>query len=248
MQLLGDVQKSLARGDLAITDPAALRELVRLEPGMTVRGRVAGTTSNELGEAPFLVLEATDGRVLLIPQTPAMEERRGEGGLRRGHVVTLLEHESVREGRRVRWTEIQEHGRLRDLVRTRELATVLDLEVMERSRAACSLGGPGAFARLRPRLGAGARGATRAPRRGRPPGPGWPRERTRRRGGLGGRPAGGVADRAPGEAARPQRALLRGGRDALREAPRAGKPEHRSSRGDARRLCPRRTGAAFPWP
>jgi type IV secretory pathway VirD2 relaxase len=135
MQLLGDVQKSLARGDLAITDPAALRELVRLEPGTMVRGRVAGTTSNELGEAPFLVLEATDGRVLLIPQTPAMEERRGEGGLRRGHVVTLREHESVRAGRSVRWTEIQEHGRLRDLVKTREFATVLDLEVMERSRA-----------------------------------------------------------------------------------------------------------------
>ena len=135
MQLLGDVQKSLARGDLAITDPAALRELVRLEPGMTVRGRVAGTTPNELGEAPFLVLESTDGRVLLIPQTPAMEEQRGEGGLRRGHVVTLREHESVRAGRSVRWTEIQEHGRLRDLVRTRELATVLDLEVLERARA-----------------------------------------------------------------------------------------------------------------
>jgi hypothetical protein len=64
-----------------------------------------------------------------------MEERRGEGGLRRGHVVTLREHESVRAGRSVRWTEIQEHGRLRDLVRTRELATILDLEVMERSRA-----------------------------------------------------------------------------------------------------------------
>jgi DNA-binding transcriptional ArsR family regulator len=135
MQLLGDVQKSLAKGDLAITDPGALRELVRLEPGMSVRGRVAGTTPNELGEAPFLVLEATDGRVLLIPQTPAMEEQRGQAGLRRGHVVTLREHESARAGRSVRWTEIQEHGRLRDLVRTRELATVLDLEVLERARA-----------------------------------------------------------------------------------------------------------------
>ena len=135
MQLLGDVQKSLARGGVTITDPAALHELVRLEPGTTVRGRVAGTTPNELGEAPFLVLEATDGRVLLIPQTPAVEERRGEGGLRRRHVVTLREHESVRAGRSVRWTEIQEHERLRDLVKTREFATVLDLEVMERSRA-----------------------------------------------------------------------------------------------------------------
>jgi type IV secretory pathway VirD2 relaxase len=136
MQILGDVQKSLARGDLGITDPSAVRELVRLEPGMTLRGRVAGTAPNELGATPFLVLEATDGRVLLVPQTPAMAERRGEGGLRRGHVVTLLERESVREGRRVRWTEIQEHGRLRDLVRTREPATVLDLEAMERSRSA----------------------------------------------------------------------------------------------------------------
>ncbi len=136
MQLLGDVQKSFARGDLGITDPSAVRELVRLEPGMALRGRVAGTAPNELGETPFLVLEATDGRVLLVPQTPAIEERRGEGGLRRGHLVTLLEHESVREGRRVRWTEIREHGRLRNLVRTRELATVLDLEALERTRSA----------------------------------------------------------------------------------------------------------------
>jgi type IV secretory pathway VirD2 relaxase len=136
MQLLGDVQKSFARGDLAITDPGAQRELVRLEPGITLRGRVAGTADNELGEAPFLVLEATDGRVLLIPQTPALEERRGEGGLRRGHVVTLREHESVRGERRVRWTEIQEHRRLRDLVGTPDLATVLDLEALEQGRTA----------------------------------------------------------------------------------------------------------------
>jgi type IV secretory pathway VirD2 relaxase len=135
MQMLGDVQKSFARGDLAITDPGALRELVRMEPGAKVRGRVAGTTSNELGEAPFLVLEATDGRVLLVPQTPAMEDRRGAGGLRRGHVVTLEEHETVSDGRRIRWTEIHEHGRLRDLVKIREAATVLDVEALERARS-----------------------------------------------------------------------------------------------------------------
>jgi hypothetical protein len=134
MQLLGDIQKSFGRGDLGITDPSAMRQLVRLEPGMTLRGRVAGTAGGELEDTPFLVLEATDARVLLIPQTPAMEERRGEG-LRRGQVVTLREHEDVTEGRRVRWTEIQEHGRLTDLVRTRELATVLDLEALERSQS-----------------------------------------------------------------------------------------------------------------
>jgi hypothetical protein len=54
MRRLGDVQKSFARGDLAITDPGALRELVRLEPGTSIRGRVAGTAADELGEAPFL--------------------------------------------------------------------------------------------------------------------------------------------------------------------------------------------------
>ena len=86
-------------------------------PGLWSAGAWRAPRPTKLGEAPFLVLEATDGRVLLIPQTPAMEERRGEGGLRRGHVVTLREHESVRAGRSVRWTEIQEHGRLRDLVR-----------------------------------------------------------------------------------------------------------------------------------
>jgi type IV secretory pathway VirD2 relaxase len=135
MQILGDVQKSFARGDLAITDPGALRALVPLEPGTKLRGRVAGTTPNELGNAPFLVLEATDGRVLLIPQTLALEDRRGEGGLQRGHVVTIEEHEVASDGRRIRWTEIQEHGRLRNLVRMQELATVLDLEALERARS-----------------------------------------------------------------------------------------------------------------
>jgi type IV secretory pathway VirD2 relaxase len=135
MQVLGDIQKSLGRGDLGITDQAAACQLVRLEPGMALRGRVAGTAGAELAESPFLVLEATDGRVLLVRQTPAIEERRGDGGLRRGQVVTLREHESVQGGRRVRWTEIQEHGRLRDLVRTRELATVLDLEALGRGQA-----------------------------------------------------------------------------------------------------------------
>jgi len=81
------------------------------------------------------VLEATDGRVLLIPQTLAIEERRSEGGLQRGHVVTIEEHEVESDGRRIRWTEIREHGRLRDLVRIRELATVLDLEALERAQS-----------------------------------------------------------------------------------------------------------------
>jgi len=160
IQILGDVQKSLARSDLGITDPSAARQLVRLEPGVELRGRVAGTAANELGEAPFLVLEATDGRVLLVPMTPAMEERRGDGGLRRGHVVTLLEHESVRGGRRVRWTEIQEHRRLRDLVRTRELATVLDLEALQRSRSRAGsepASPPRGFARARARAVEGRR-------------------------------------------------------------------------------------------
>jgi type IV secretory pathway VirD2 relaxase len=135
MQVLGDVQKSFARGDLSITDPGALRALVRLEPGTKLRGRVVGTTQNELGGAPFLVLEATDGRVLLVPRTAALAERRSEGGLQRGHVVTIEEHEVEADGRRIRWTEVQEHGRLRDLVRIRELATVLDLEALERARS-----------------------------------------------------------------------------------------------------------------
>ena len=57
-------------------------------------------------------------------------------------VVTLREHESVQGGRHVRWTEIEEHGRLRDLVRTRELATVLDLEALERSQASARVEAP----------------------------------------------------------------------------------------------------------
>jgi hypothetical protein len=64
-----------------------------------------------------------------------MEERRGAGGLRRGSIVTLEEHETVSDGRRIRWTEIHEHGRLRDLVKIQEAATVLDVEALERARS-----------------------------------------------------------------------------------------------------------------
>jgi hypothetical protein len=44
MQILGDVQKSLGRGDLGIIDPSASRGGVRVEPGMHVRGRAAATS------------------------------------------------------------------------------------------------------------------------------------------------------------------------------------------------------------
>lgn len=51
IQLMRDVQKSVARGDVLLTDPGAGQAVVHLRRGESVRGRIAGTTFGALEEA-----------------------------------------------------------------------------------------------------------------------------------------------------------------------------------------------------
>jgi type IV secretory pathway VirD2 relaxase len=133
MQLLRDIQKSVARGDLLLTDPSAPQALLDLGPGENVRGRIAGTTFGEVEERIFLVVEAGDGRVLLMPETAEMERRRREGGLQRGTVVTLEGRQAARDGGVVRWTDVHEHGKLEELEQAAEAGNLLDVAVLERA-------------------------------------------------------------------------------------------------------------------
>ncbi len=94
MQLLRDVTKSIARGEALLENPDAPQSLVAIQPGDVVRGRVAGVVQLDLEERAYLVLEATDGRVLLIAATDQMERRRREGSLDRGTIVTLRGRET----------------------------------------------------------------------------------------------------------------------------------------------------------
>jgi type IV secretory pathway VirD2 relaxase len=132
MQLLRDVQKSVARGELLLANPDGPQMLRELGPGERVRGRVAGVTFGEVEERVFLALEGTGGYVYLIPETPEMEQRRREGDLQRGTIVTLERRSSERAGRSVQWIGVHPHGRLEDLEAVAGHDTVLDLAVLER--------------------------------------------------------------------------------------------------------------------
>jgi type IV secretory pathway VirD2 relaxase len=132
IQLMRDVQKSVARGDVLLTDPGAAQAVVHLRPGESVRGRVAGATFGDVEERVFLVIEASDGRALLLPESADIERRGSAGGLQRGVVVTVEGH-GEGEGRAARWTEVYEHGRFEELEQAAEVGNVLDVAVLERA-------------------------------------------------------------------------------------------------------------------
>jgi len=134
LQLAGDIQKSLARSGSGITDRHAPIVLTRIHSGTEVRGRIAGTDLDEAREEPLLIIEGTDGQRHLVPQTAAIERARGAGGLRPGQIVTLRGRSFSRGAKSIEYTEIAEHGRLRDLKRDETPSTPLDLEGLQSIR------------------------------------------------------------------------------------------------------------------
>jgi len=135
MQILRDVTKSVARGELLIEDPESPKSLVTLAPGALVRGRVAGVVRLDVEERVYLVLEATDGRVLLVAETAALERRRREGALERGTIVTLTGREARHGDGATRWIEVHPHGALEAMESEPSPSTVLDQVALERATA-----------------------------------------------------------------------------------------------------------------
>lgn len=141
IQVAGDVQKSLAHGGL-VSDRDAPVVLTRIAPGIEVTGRVTGGGIDESRDEPLLILEGTDGRRHLVPQTPEIVAARGEGGLRSGSVVTLRGGAARSAGNRAVRVEVFEHGSLRDLRRTDTASTVLDLDALRSVRETGALPSP----------------------------------------------------------------------------------------------------------
>jgi enamine deaminase RidA (YjgF/YER057c/UK114 family) len=142
IQLAGDVQKSLARSRTLVSDRDAPVALTRMVPGVEVTGRVTGGGIDEARDEPLLILEGTDGRRHLIPQTPEIVAARGEGRLRPGSVVTLRGGLSSHPGAREPRTDVVEHGSLRPLKRTETASTVLDLGALRSVRSTGALPAP----------------------------------------------------------------------------------------------------------
>jgi type IV secretory pathway VirD2 relaxase len=139
MQLLRDVTKGVARGEVLLAHPDAPQSLVAIQPGDVVRGRVAGVVRLDVEERAYLVLEATDGRVLLIAETSALERRRREGALERGTIVTLTGRGATREDGVIRWIDVHPHGALSAMTSEPSASTVLDLAAIERASSAVTI-------------------------------------------------------------------------------------------------------------
>ena len=142
IQLAGDVQKSLARSRTLVSDRDAPVVLTRMAPGVEVTGRVTGGGIDESRDEPLLIVEGTDGRRHLIPQTPEILAARGEGRLRPGTVATLRGGSTTRNGTRTIRTEVLEHGPLRDMKRTDTASTALDRDALRSVRETGALPAP----------------------------------------------------------------------------------------------------------
>ena len=130
IQRTRDLQRALADPEVSLTDARPQVRWTDLAPGQSVTGRIAGAVHDEASDRAHLLVEGTDGLLHVIRQTPAVERRRGEGGLRTGSVVTLAARGIHREGGSGIALEVEEHGRLEELRAAAEPATVLDREVV----------------------------------------------------------------------------------------------------------------------
>lgn len=136
IQLAGDVQKTLARSRTLVSDRDSPVVLARLGPGDEVTGRVTGGSIDEARDEPLLILEGTDGRRHLIPQTTQIVAARGEGRLRPGSVVTLR---GTADTNRAPQVQLVEHGTLRDLKRVDTASTLLDRDAIRSVRGTGAL-------------------------------------------------------------------------------------------------------------
>jgi type IV secretory pathway VirD2 relaxase len=111
-QLSIDIIKTRARHLDQIHDRRAPLRVTELKPGEQVTGRVIGTgLENETTDRRYLMIEGNDGKLHYIRQTPAIEKARGEQGLRVGTVATLRGAEFEKNGRKVTYVQVVEHGK-----------------------------------------------------------------------------------------------------------------------------------------
>ena len=113
-------------------DRRAPLAVTTLAPGEELTGRVVGTgLENEARDRRYLMLEGTDGKLHYLHQTPAIIRARGEGKIGTGEVVTLEAREFEKDGRRVNYLRVEQHGELRSMQTDKQTGNRLDLETLK---------------------------------------------------------------------------------------------------------------------
>jgi type IV secretory pathway VirD2 relaxase len=131
-QLSIDIIKSRARHREQMLDKRAPLAVTKLAPGQELTGRVVGTgLENEARDRRYLMLEAADGKLHYLHQTPAIIRARGERKIGLGEVVTLEAREFQKDGRRVNYLRVEQHGELRSMRTDSQIGNRLDLEALK---------------------------------------------------------------------------------------------------------------------
>ena len=131
-QLAIDIIKSRARHRDQMLDQRAPLTVTKLAPGQELSGRVVGTgLENEERDRRYLMLEGTDGKLHYLRQTPAIIRARGERKIGIGEVVTLAAREFEKDGRKVNYLRVEQHGPLRSLQADKQVGNRLDLEALK---------------------------------------------------------------------------------------------------------------------
>lgn len=131
-QLAIDIIKSRARHRDQILDQRAPLAITKLAPGQELTGRVVGTgLENEARDRRYLMLEGTDGKLHYLRQTPAIIRARGEGKIGIGEIVTLEAREFEKDGRKINYIRVEQHGELHAMQADKQIGSRLDLETLK---------------------------------------------------------------------------------------------------------------------
>jgi type IV secretory pathway VirD2 relaxase len=131
-QLAIDIIKSRARHREQTLDKRAPLTVTKLAPGQELTGRVVGTgLENEARDHRYLMLEGTDGKLHYLRQTPAIIRARGARTIGIGEVVRLEAREFEKDGRKVNYLRVEQHGVLRSMQTDKQIGNRLDLEALK---------------------------------------------------------------------------------------------------------------------
>lgn len=131
-QVAIDIIKSRARHRDQILDKREPLTVTKLAPGQELTGRVVGTgLENEARDRRYLMLEGTDGKLHYLHQTPAIIRARGQGKIGIGEVITLEAREFEKDGRKVIYLRVEQHGELGAMQADKQIGSRLDLQALK---------------------------------------------------------------------------------------------------------------------
>ena len=107
-QLQTDIIKTRARHQQQLRNPTAPITITKLEPGMSVHGKLVGTgLAEELSDRRYLLLETAEGQVHYLIQPASVQRARGNGTLRIGDQITLTSKTFSKNERVISYVELR---------------------------------------------------------------------------------------------------------------------------------------------